>query len=151
MNAAAASSPAPRRQPHPSPHRARVGHGTTWFAILGAPLAWSLQLIINVSLAGYACYPHDVPLATPVWPHLVSIAAGVEAVAVGVCIAAGIASWLNWRRSRGEKLGGAHQVVESGDGRTRFMAMVGMMASALFLIATAFAALNLTATPVCGG
>ena len=151
MNANAAPSSAPRRQPHPAPHRARVGHWTTWFAILGAPLAWTLQLLVNASLAGYACYPHDVPLATPLWPHLVGIAAGVEAVAIGICIAAGIASWLNWRRSRGEKLGDAHHVVQSGDGRTRFMAMVGMLTSALFLIATAFAALNLTTVPACGG
>jgi hypothetical protein len=145
------STSAPRRQPHPAPHRARVGRWTTWFSILGAPLAWSLQLLINASLSAHGCYPHDVPLAVPLWGHLDAAAAGVEAVAAAVCFAAGFAAWLNWRRSRGEKAGNAHHLVESGDGRTRFMAMVGMMTSALFLIATGFAALNLTTVPACGG
>ncbi|MDQ6620075.1 MAG: hypothetical protein M3Z31_10330, partial [Pseudomonadota bacterium] len=97
MNAAADA--APRRQPHPSPHRHRVGRWTTWFAIVGAPLAWNLQLLINSTLVSHACYPHDVPLATPLWPHLRIVCTSVEVVALAICIAAGIAGWRNWSRS----------------------------------------------------
>lgn len=153
MNATTAPSggSAPERQPHPSPHRDRVSRSAIWFGLLGAPTAWSMQELVNVSLAGYACYPHDVPLALPLWPALGSIAAWIEAGAIVVCIAASLVAWLSWRRSRNEKPGDAHQLLGGGDGRTRFMAMAGMITSVLFLIATALATLGLATVSPCGG
>lgn len=142
---------AAERQPHPSPHRHRVHRWAVWFGLLGAPLAWSLQEFVNVSLAGHACYPHDVPLATPLWPHLSAISVLVEAVAVVIGIAAGLVAFANWRKSRHEKPGDAHQLLGNGDGRTRFIAMAGIMTSLLFLIGIALAALNLVGVPPCGG
>lgn len=138
-------------QPHPSPHRARVGAWSMWFAILGAPLAWTLQLLINSSVASMACFPHDVPLAQPAWPPLASAASAVEIVALLVCVAAGLTGWRNWRLSRAEAEGGGQRVVGSGDGRTRFMAMVGMLCSGLFLIATGVAFAFVLTVPPCAG
>ncbi len=153
MNAATGSNKgsAPERQPHPSPHRHRVARWAVWFGLLGAPIAWGLQEFINVSLAGYACFPHDTPLAAPLWANLAAIALAVDAVALAICIAAGFAAFHTWRRSRGEKPGDADQLLGSGDGRTRFMAMAGIMVSLLFLFGTALATLNLAAVPPCGG
>ncbi len=153
MNATTAprGDSATERQPHPSPHRHRVGRWAIWFGLLGAPTAWSLQELVNVGLAGYACYPHDVPLALPLWPALGSIAAWIEAGAVVVCVAASLVAWASWRKSREEKPGDAHQLLGSGDGRTRFMAMAGIITSVLFLIATALAALGLATVSPCGG
>lgn len=141
----------PERQPHPSPHRHRVIGSALWFGLLGAPVAWCLQELISVSLAGHACYPHDMPLAMPLLEHLGEILIGVEAVAFVVCIVAGIVSYSGWRKTRNEKPGDAHQLLGSGDGRTRFMFMAGMMTSGLFAIGTALAALNLAAISPCGG
>ncbi len=153
MNATTVSTEesAPERQSHPSPHRHRVQRWAVWFGLLGAPLAWSLQELVNVSLAGYACFPHDTPLAAPLWSNLAAIVIAVDAVALVVCVAAGFAALHTWRRSRNEKPGDAEQLLGGGDGRTRFMAMAGMMTSALFLAGTALAALNLTTVPLCGG
>jgi hypothetical protein len=92
-----------------------------------------------------------VPLAVPIWSNLGTVAAAVEAASLAICLAAGGLAWRNWRRTRDEKPGSAHQLIASGDGRTRFLAMAGMLVSALFLIAIAFAALNLVAVPPCGG
>lgn len=150
MNVVASSS-ALRRQPHPSPHRGRVGRWSIWFGIIGAPLAWNLQLLVNASLVSHGCYPHDVPLASPIWSDLRTVTTAVDAVAVAICIAAGIAAWLSWRRSRDEKPGTARHLVGNGDGRTRFMAMSGMMTSALFLMVTGVSAVTLAAVPACGG
>ncbi len=144
------ASPA-ERQSHPSPHRHRVSRWSIWFGLLGAPLAWCLQELVNVSLAGYACYPHDVPLALPLWPHLTSISMWVEIVALVVCIAAFIVAFSNWRRTRDEKPGDAHRLLGSGDGRTRFMAMTGILTSVLFFVATGLATFNLAGVPPCGG
>ncbi|MEP7245342.1 MAG: hypothetical protein ABI885_16935 [Gammaproteobacteria bacterium] len=110
-----------------------------------------MQELVNVSLVGRACYPGDVPLAAPLWPHLIGIAAWVEIVAIAVCVAALIVAFGNWRRSLNEKPGDAHQLLGGGDGRTRFMALSGMIASVLFLIATGLAALNLAGVAPCGG
>ncbi len=141
----------PERRPHPSPHRHRVIGSALWFGLLGAPVAWCLQELINVSLAGHACYPHDVPLALPLFEHLKGTSVGVEAVAFAVCIVAGVVSFAGWRKTRDEKPGDAHQLLGSGDGRTRFMAMAGIMTSGLFAVGTALAALNLAAIAPCGG
>jgi hypothetical protein len=142
---------APERQPHPSPHRHRVTGLALWFGLLGAPVAWCLQELINVSLAGHACYPHDVPLAMPLFEHLIGISVGVEAVAFAVCLVAGVVAFACWRKARGEKSGDLHQLLGSGDGRTRFMAIAGIMTSGLFAVGTALSALNLAAIPPCGG
>ncbi len=150
--AATSSNPSsPEGQSHPSPHRHQVPGWSAWFSVMAAPLAWVLQLVVNVSLSSYACYPHDVPLATPLWTHMLGIAMTVEAVALLICIAAGLVSWRNWRRSRGEKPGDAHELIGGGNGRSRFVAMTGMLVSGLFLIATAFATINLAGIQPCGG
>ena len=154
MNASlsTASGPGgPHGQPHPSPQRANVGRWAIWFAIVAAPLAWNLQLLVNVPIASYACFPHDVPFDAPIWSNLDTVTTVVEAVAVLVCVIAGLVGWRNWRRTHQEKPGSAHRLIEGGDGRTRFMAMVGMLVSGLFLIAVLFSCINLYAVPPCGG
>jgi hypothetical protein len=119
--------------------------------LLGAPVAWCLQSLVLVPIISHACYPSDMPLETPLWGHLGLLSAGIEALAALICIAAGITAWRNWRLSQDEKPGGAHHLVESGDGRTRFLAMAGMLSSALFLLGVALAAANLVAVSPCGG
>jgi hypothetical protein len=137
-------------QPHPSPDRARVSLGSSWFALLAAPHAWALQLLVNSALTGYACYPHDLPLDTPVWGGVPTAMALVELVAAVVCLAAGWIGWRNWRRTRHEKPGAGQRLIESGEGRTRFMAMSAMMVSALFAVAVAFSWIHLIVLPGCG-
>lgn len=153
MNATKVSheGPRPERQPHPTPHRHRVIRSALWFGLMGAPAAWSLQELVNVSLAGRACYPHDTPLAMPLIEHLKGISLGVEAVAFVVCIVAGVVAYLVWRKTRNERPGDAHRSLGSGEGRTRFMAVAGIMTSGLFAIGTALAAFNLAAMSPCGG
>ena len=154
MNSAAypppASSPM-HRAPHPSPERAQVGAFAIWFAIAAAPLAWNLQLLFNVGLVAHGCYPHDEPRAQPIWTHLGSVAAAIEVAAMVVCVVAFLVAWRNWRRTRHEGPGAAHRVMEGGSGRTRFMAMVGMLTNGLFLLATLFSAGMLAAIPPCAG
>ena len=136
---------------HPSPHRQRVGALAMWFCILGAPAAWSLQQLVNAPLFAHGCYPKDVPLAEPIWTNARGVALGIEAVAIVVCILAGLMAWRNWRRTRAEKEGSGHHLMESGDGRSRFMSMVGLICSALFLLATIFATGVLYMVQPCNG
>ncbi len=153
MSAPATSDdrPAPGRPSHPSPHRHQVAPWSLWFELIGAPIAWLLQLSVSVSMGGYACYPHDAPLAAPLWGNLVGMILWVEVIALLICLAAGVVSYLNWRRTSREKPGDAHNVLGGGDGRSRFLAMAGMLVSVLFLIATSFAIGNLATIQPCGG
>lgn len=149
VNAAASSGAV--QGSHPSSHRHRVGAWAMWFGILGAPVAWSLQQLVNAPLLAHACYPKDVPIAEPIWANAGSVALAVELVAIVVCVVAGLTGWRNWRRTRAEKEGSAHHLMEAGDGRSRFMAMVGMICSGLFLLATVFATAFLYGVQPCNG
>jgi hypothetical protein len=136
---------------HPSPHRERVGAWAMWFGILGAPVAWSVQQLINAPLFAHGCYPKDVPLAAPIWGNAGSVGLVVEVVAVVLCVAAGLVALRNWRRTREEKEGSGHHLMESGDGRSRFMAMVGIICSGLFLLAVVVATAFLVLVQPCNG
>src|SRR4029079_11575851 len=82
-----------RNQPHPAPHRERVNPWAVWFGLLGAPLAWAAQLLINSALGAHGCYPHDVPLAVPLWADVREVMLGVEVVALLVGVAALVSAW----------------------------------------------------------
>jgi hypothetical protein len=141
----------PEQGVHPSPHRDRVSPWAMWFCILGAPVAWSVQQLVNAPLFAHGCYPKDAPLALPIWSNAGSVALTVELIAIAVCVVAGLLAWRNWGRTRGEKEGSGHHLMEAGDGRTRFMAMVGLICSGLFLLATIFATGLLYMVQPCNG
>lgn len=93
------------------------GIAALWFAMLAAPVAWFAGLNLNYSLVRLACAK-----GTLISLHLVSAATLVLAVSGGVV------AWREWRRVGGGWPG------EGGDprARSRFMAVIGVLASALF-------------------
>lgn len=135
---------------HPAPHRDRVGLTALSFGIVAAPLAWSVQQLFSTALAGYACYPHADPRSVPLWSGLPAVLLAITAAAFALALSGGGVAWNAWRRTRSERPGSAHQLMETGDGRTRFMAMCGMLTSTLFVIALAFGATALYVAPLCG-
>jgi hypothetical protein len=121
---------------HPAPERGHVALSVLWFGLLAAPLAWSLQLLVNYAFAAHACFPRYVPLAYPIIGQgaltLVLIVVSVVTIAIGV-----LALYMaihTWRRTSKETGGGSHWLLDTGEGRTRFMAASGIMTSALFLL-----------------
>ena len=117
-----------------------------WFGFVGAPTAWSVQTLVNLSLTSHSCYPRLTPLSSSTTGGLRGIAFAVSLVALAVCISATFVSWRTWWRTRGEHQQGTgrgqqHQptsaLLETGEGRTRFMALAGVLASAMFLAVTA--------------
>jgi len=150
MNAAT-TTPALQQHPHPAPHRGRISLFAIWFSILAGPLVWSLQQVINAGLAAHSCYPHDEPVSAPIWSAMAKGATWVELIACLVCVIGAVVAWRSWRRTRTERSGSAHHLIEAGDGRSRFMAMVGLLSSSLFLLAVLFAAVSFWIVPGCGG
>jgi hypothetical protein len=131
-------SPSIAKAHHPAPHRGRVSLVTLLFGVFAAPVAWNLQLLFEAAISGHVCYPKDTPLS--------GVGAGAHGWALGIdvlclilaLVALGV-SLRSWREVRAEKRGSGHHLLDAGEGRTRFLAMLGILNSCLFLLAILFA------------
>ena len=95
-------------------------------------------MALSESMASYACYPHDAPLAAPLFTHLPAMVIGVDLV----CLLIGLGcSWITvgeWRtiiRAGGQD--GA-RVVEVGETRQRFLVMLSALSCFAFVVAILF-------------
>jgi hypothetical protein len=134
---------APSDMGHPAPERAHVRAGVLWFGLFGGPAAWSVQTLVNLSVASHACYPRLFPLNAPAIGGLRGIVFVVSIVAVLVSVVAAVSAWRAWQSTRHEhqeSSGKANQhqteaaALETGEGRTRFMALAGLLTSMTFVL-----------------
>jgi hypothetical protein len=106
---------------HGAPDAGAAGTVSLWAGILGAPLAWLFKFQAMYMIVPWACsVPHRI-----IYIHLLSLL--VLALSAG----AGFLSWREWVR--------AGRLWPSGRGaspvmRTRFLAALGMMNSAMFFL-----------------
>lgn len=129
---------------HPAPARGNVALWTLWFGFLGAPLGWTLQTLANTAVASHGCYPQLFPLDKPLTGGMRGILFVISVVAIVAGVAALAVSFSTWRRTNSEhqeKSGTAARghdqstaALETGEGRTRFMAMSGVLTSIVFLV-----------------
>lgn len=135
---------APTEAGHPAPARGNVALWALWFGFLGAPLGWTLQTLANTAVASHGCYPQLFPLSAPATGGMRGILFVISIVAIVAGAAALAVSFTAWRRTNSEhqeKSGeGARRhdpstaALETGEGRTRFMALAGVLTSIVFLI-----------------
>ena len=116
---------------HPAPAGRAVTPPALWFGLFGAPVAWSLQLLASYALVAHGCYPDAEPMATPVVPGLRTLVLGTGAAALAVALLAGGSAWRGWRATQHSDDGGQDAPLEAGVGRRRFMALAGMLLSAV--------------------
>jgi hypothetical protein len=123
-----------------------------WFGLFGAPAAWSGQTLVNYGLASYACYPSLAPRSVPLYGGLWWMLLAVGLAAVAVEIAAISVALESWRRTSGDGDGGGgrHHVLETGEGRARFMAMAGIMSGGLILLVSLVNVASLFLVRPCG-
>ena len=124
---------------HPSPGRGEIGVGSLLLGLFGGPVAWAIQLVAIYSLASYACdparlQPGPMPAADRLW-WLLPL---VNAAALLTAALATALSVRHLRRTRREHAGHSSDLLEAGEGRTRFLSIWGIWAGALFLLAIAF-------------
>lgn len=134
---------------HPAPHR----HKASWLlgvALLAAPLAWLAQTSANYGLSSHACYPADEPFLSMQadWPWPTALAVVIFAIAISA--AATLVVLATWRRTWREAAGDASDLIEAGEGRTRFLSMWGTMSNAGFTLALVFSLIALLGVPPCG-
>lgn len=149
-----------RGNAHPAPARNEVAPALLWFGLVGAPAAWTVQTLVDLAVAAHGCYPRLFPLAAPMLAGLRAIVITVSIAALLVCIVAGGAALRAWSRTRhehqvssgaGEKHSNAAALLETGEGRTRFLALSGVMASAVFTIAVVAHTVSIFMVGPCGG
>jgi hypothetical protein len=133
---------------HPAPERDKASLGSLIFSIAAPPLAWSIQSIAGYSISSEACYPGDTPLTVPwisaLWPLLLTL----NAVALTIGALGCVIAYRNWRATRREG-GSPMQALERGEGRTRFLAVCGLLVGAGFVVATLFTSVTLFISPLC--
>ena len=143
---------------HPAPARARAGLAALAFGLFGGPAAWSVQTLVNLPVAAHGCFPRLAPLAAPAGA-VRGVALAVSAVAIVVAAAAGAVAWRTWARTRHEQQeragqGAAHTpetaLLETGEGRTRFLALAGVLTSLTFLLVSLAHAGAVLFVPPCG-
>lgn len=111
-------------------------------ALFGAPLAWVAQMGLSEPLAAQVCYPGSQPLSMPAWPSLQTALALVSGACLLAALASALAAWSVWRTTRGQG---------EGDGRARFLAVLGLMSAGLFVAAVLFTALAVVLIAPCAG
>ncbi len=137
----------------PAPEGGRVRLAPMVFAIVAAPLAWFVLVCAGEALASEPCFPYGHRYAAPLsglewtWPALIAL---LTACAV-VSVAAIAVSWSMYRATRSEEAGKYAGLLDEGTGRTRFMALWGLLYSAGFCVATLFSLASYIALPRCGG
>ena len=145
---------------HPAPARNEVSKGLLWFGLVGGALAWTVQTLIDLAITSHGCYPRLFPLASPVLAGLRGILVVVSLAALVVCIVAALVAIRTWSRTRhehqastgaGEKHGPSAALLETGEGRTRFLALSGLMTSIVFTIAVLAHTISIFIVGPCGG
>ncbi|MGZ5849559.1 MAG: hypothetical protein ACXWJN_03090 [Methyloceanibacter sp.] len=136
---------------HPAPHRDRVTLVELAFALAAAPLAWGAQLVIGYGVASHVCFAGSAPRAVPPsWLGAVLLLLVVELIAFVIAAVGAAVAYRLWHATRTEDSGDTHEMVEAGRGRTRFLALWGLMTSLGFAGAVVFSLVGLFEVPLCG-
>jgi hypothetical protein len=120
---------------HPSPLRHRVSPWLLCAALFAAPTAWFVQLNISVLLGMKRCSGLSEDAASSL------VTSGLVVIGLAALLIVLLALWAaarSWNLSSSEAGGGSHSALTSGHGRTRFLALAGLIANSMFLVAVAF-------------
>jgi hypothetical protein len=123
------------------------------FALAGGPVAWYLQFNVGYVLASWPCFPSDHRMQVPMAGYAWSFPAMVAVMLTGVIIAL-LAFWVSWRafqRTRDEGGGDHSHMLETGAGRTRFLAFWGVVLGSGFAVASLATAVAFVFLPRCAG
>lgn len=138
---------------HPAPHAERVSLLESFFGMFAGPLAWLIQLSCGYALASAPCFRSGspAPMLPPgsrwTWPAMLAL----TAAAVAVSLVAFFLSLRAFHRTRHETGGDSHHLMESGTGRTRFLALWGMVLGVAFAVAAAITGVAFATVPSCAG
>ncbi|ACK52285.1 hypothetical protein Msil_3382 [Methylocella silvestris BL2] len=142
---------------HPAPARGEIGVAALAFGLIGAPASWAAHFLMNVTIASRACFPGSQPSSLASAAALAhALILTIDGLATLTACAALAISYLAWRSTAHEKAAKQRHgsrpehAAEVGEGRTRFIALGGILMSSVFIVAILFDTLPAIVTPACG-
>jgi hypothetical protein len=137
----------------PSPQRARVGLAILLFGLFGAPGAWFVQLVASYAVASRACFPHMLPYhnVPQAWSEIWYGLLAINIAALCAALICAFTSYKSWTATQTEQAGTSTDLVEIGEGRTRFIALSGVIVGIGFFAAILFDSVVLFTVPPCAG
>jgi hypothetical protein len=138
---------------HPAPHASRVTLHESFFGLWGGPIAWLVQSSAGYALASQPCFRNGVRAMSPphalewTWPAMIGLTTGAIVVSL-------LSLWISWRAfkwTRREAGGDSRHLMNVGAGRTRFLAVWGMLLGGSFAIAAAMTYVAFLTLPRCAG
>jgi hypothetical protein len=135
--------------PHPAPQRRKTQQSILWLSVVGPPIAWAAHLLVNYTIAGQRCGNPPAAGSTALADGSVTTMLLIDVVALLLAGAAGYVAYGHWLETKSEKGGSTHELVHSGEGRTRFLAMCGMLTSALVGVGVAIDVVGTIIGPPC--
>jgi hypothetical protein len=133
---------------HPAPHRERVHIVVLLFGAFVGPIVWALHLFANGAIAGELCYPGPLPRLTPL-PSLRLLLGASGGIAIIIALIGAYVSYRSWRTTREEREGSHHNLMEVGEGRTRFFAFAGIFTSLVFALVIFCDTFGVLMVPAC--
>ena len=109
-----------------------------WFGLLGAPAAWTAQHVFGISVVEAACNPPRPHWGLPV--DSMTLAATV--VATIVAALSGAAAFMAYRAT-------SDAGTDPPEARVRFLGIVGIVVSPLFLMIVLMSGITVIALPEC--
>jgi hypothetical protein len=138
---------------HPAPKRHAMKLHESFFALFGGPLAWFMQLSVGYGLASQPCFSDGertiAPHWFPDWTWAAMIA--VMVLACAVALLAALISWRAYARTADEAIGNHQHVMDVGSGRTRFLALWGILLGAGAALSTILTFVAFFVLPRCAG
>lgn len=134
---------------HPSERRGETNLMVLLYGLIAAPCAWIMARIFCSGLASRACHPKYEPLTAPAFSGTSLADAGALLLAGAICISGAVVAYSAWHRTRGEHRGGSQTLLEIGEGRSRFMALAGLLTSVGFFAAVLFSIPAAIFVPLC--
>ncbi|HXR93975.1 MAG TPA: hypothetical protein VN750_27220 [Steroidobacteraceae bacterium] len=131
----------------------RIGWLALAFALIGGPGAWFMQICAGYMLANGPCFPHESRRIVPphafgwTWPALIALLI----LGVLIAMAAFAVAYGAWRRTPPSTSAPEDPATIEVIGRTRFLALWGMIYGASFAVATLVNAVAYILLPRCGG
>ncbi|ODA66764.1 hypothetical protein A7A08_02532 [Methyloligella halotolerans] len=131
---------------HPAPQRGEVSLLAIVFGLVAAPTVWALHLTVNAALASSVCKGLSPNIGRD--GALVAMTA-TGLTALGVSVIAAVVAYRGWRATQQKQESKHHIVFEVGEGRTRFLCVIGIVFSIGFFAASLFDLIAVYMVPLC--
>ena len=130
----------------PAPEARSANFVMLLLACAAAPIFWAGQVMASYAVSAYVCYPGDAPRSSAP-SFLLNLLIAFDVVALAAALLGGAISLFAWREARRQQP--SAQPLDLSAGRTRLLALWGLMSSLWFFFAILFNVIASLWVPLC--